>query len=70
MVAQSIYQVYVKDLDIKLMPNDEEFYFCIDLVGNKKVHKSKYIKSKPPHLKFVLLERDQLSIQQLQSITF
>lgn len=59
-IKSVLYKVSIKDLDIKKMPNDEEYYFTLDLVGNKKVHRSKYIKTLPSELRFVFLEKEQL----------
>lgn len=57
---ETFYKVNIRDIDFKKMPNDEEFYFTIDLAGNKKVHRSKYIKQSPKELRYVLLHKSQL----------
>jgi len=48
-------EVKIKDIDFKLMPNDQEFYFCIDLSGGKRVHRGGHIKAHPNNFISVLL---------------
>lgn len=67
-VSKTIYKVAIKDVDFKNMPNGEEFYFCIDLVGNKKVHRCKHIKTLPSDLRYVLLDKSQLTEEQKNNI--
>ena len=67
-VADTIYKVNIKDIDFKNMPNDEEFYFTIDSVGNKKVHRCKYIKKMPFELRYVLLDKTQLTDEQIGAL--
>ncbi len=55
-----VYKVHIKDIDLKNMPNDEEYYFAIDLAGNKKVHRCKHIKHNLSDFRYVLLNKDQL----------
>lgn len=58
---KALYQVSIKDIDFKNMPNDEEFYFVIDLAYGKRVHRCGHIKANPNNFRFVLLEKSQLT---------
>ena len=46
-VGETLHKVKIKDVDFKNMPNNEEFYFVLDLAGNKRVHRCGHIKSHP-----------------------
>jgi len=60
-ISETLYAVDIKDVNFNNMPNNEEYYFTIDLVGGKRVHRCGYIKSMPSHIKYVLLSEEQLS---------
>lgn len=68
MTIEQIYKVNIKHVDFTNMPNDEEFYFVIDLADNKRVHRCGYIKSNPQSFKYVFLDKSQLTIEQLKFI--
>jgi hypothetical protein len=53
-------KVPIKSADFKKMPNDEEFYFCIDLAYNKRVHRCGHIKAHPDNFTYVFLYKSQL----------
>lgn len=55
-----VHVVKIKDIDFKNMPNNEEFYFVTDLVGNKKVHRCGHIKAHLNNFSSVILETSQL----------
>ena len=46
-VDKILYRIPAKEVDFKNMPNNEEFYFVIDLAGGKRVHRCGYIKAHP-----------------------
>lgn len=58
---KTLYQVPVKEIDFKNMPNDEEFYFVIDLAGGKRAHRCGHIKLHPNNFQFVVIDESQLS---------
>lgn len=61
-------EVKIKDIDFKLMPNDEEFYFCIDLSGGKRVHRGGHIKAHPNNFISILLCDEQTPITKKSEI--
>lgn len=68
-VDKILYRIPAKEVDFKNMPNDEEFYFVIDLVGCKRVHRCGHIKAHPNNFKYVLLDKTQLKDEQLRALT-
>lgn len=64
-VQETLYRIPAKEVNFKNMPNDEEFYFVIDLADGKRVHRCGHIKANPGNFKYVLLDRTQLTEQQV-----
>jgi hypothetical protein len=64
-LIKTLYQVYINDVDFKNMPNNEEFYFVVDRVGNKRIHRCEHIKLNPNNFKFVMLDKSQLSSENI-----
>ncbi len=70
MIAKEIiYRVEIKEVDFKNMPNNEEFYFVIDLSGGKRVHRCGHIKAYPNNFKYVFLDKSQLTDAQLKALS-
>lgn len=51
--------VPIKEVDFKLMPNDQEFYFVLDLAGGKRVHRGGHIKANPTNFTHIVLGLEQ-----------
>jgi hypothetical protein len=52
-------EIKIQDVDFKLMPNDEEFYFVTDLAEGKRVHRGGHIKAHPNNFRTILLCDEQ-----------
>ena len=52
-------EIKIQDVDFKLMPNDEEFYFVTDLADGKRVHRGGHIKAHPNNFRTILLCDEQ-----------
>lgn len=57
---EKLYKVSIKDVDFNNMPNNEEYYFVIDLSGGKRVHRCGYIKNHPSNFSYIYLQKEQL----------
>lgn len=68
-VGETLYLVKTKEVDFSKMPNDEEFYFVLDLAHGKRVHRCGHIKSHPNNFSYVLLDKTQLTDEQYNLIT-
>lgn len=66
-VAETIYRVAIKDVDFGKMPNNEEYYFVIDLSDGKRVHRCGHIKANPTNFKYILLDKTQLTQAQISA---
>lgn len=51
--------VPINEVDFKLMPNDNEYYFTISLTGNKAVHRGGHIKAHPTNFTHIVLDTNQ-----------
>lgn len=67
-IDEIVYRIPAKQVDFKKMPNNEEFYFVIDLAGNKRVHRCGHIKLHPNNFKYVLLNKSQLTDEQYNNL--
>ena len=68
-VTKVLYSIPTKDIDFKNMPNDNEFYFVIDLVYGKRIHRCGHIKANPNNFRFVLLDKTQLTDKNIDYLT-
>ena len=55
-----LYKVPISDVIFLNMPNDNEFYFCIDLSGGKRIHRAIHLKLHPNNFSYIFLQKDQL----------
>ena len=67
-VDKILYRIPAKEVNFKNMPNNEEFYFVIDLAGGKRVHRCRHIKAHPNNFSYVLLDKTQLTDEQLRAV--
>ena len=67
-VDKILFRIPAKEVDFKNMPNNEEFYFVIDLAGGKRVHRCGHIKAHPNNFSYVLLDKTQLTDEQLRAV--
>ena len=63
-VDKVLYKVRAKDVNLDYMPNDEEFYFVLDISIGKRVHRCGHIKSHINNFSYVFLDETQLTNEQ------
>lgn len=71
-ITGGLTEVEIKDVDFSKMPNDNEFYFVLDLTEGKRVHRGGHIKAHPTNFRSVFLCEEQLpdSYRNLKNNTF
>jgi len=65
---ETLYRVKTKEVDFKNMPNNEDFYFVIDLAYGKRVHRCGHIKAHPNNFLYVFLDKTQLTYEQRSAV--